>query len=205
MTSWTTDSCQTQTFVDPKSYPYGDRSGKLLELVKVVKGRLTELKHTKDLHWYDWVDEADIPKGTKIETVDDIKPRDGDDTSVRSCVVVQQYNVIKREDVHQGTPPLKVLRLLLAVATSKGSHRQKVCGIWDVSVAFFHSPMDDFTVVRPPPGLRVRGKLCVSNRALNGTRMASRCFGKLVVEVMREASVRSSHHCPEHAPSTERH
>ena len=34
-------------------------------------------------------------------------------------------------------------------------------GIWDVSVALFHSPMDEFTVVRPPPGLRVKGKLWV--------------------------------------------
>ena len=56
---------------------------------------------------------------------------------------MQQYNVDKRLDVHQGTPPLIVLRMLLALATSKGSHRQKVCGIWDVSVAFFHSPMDE--------------------------------------------------------------
>ena len=55
---------------------------------------------------------------------------------------------------------------------------RKVCGIWDVSVAFFHSPMDEFTVVRPPVELRVRGKLWVLNRALYGTRMASRCFGK---------------------------
>ena len=85
--------------------------------------------------------------------LDDIKPRDGDENSVRSRIVVQQYNVDKRLDVHQGTPPLKVLRMLLALATSKGSHRQKVCGIWDVSVAFFHSPMDEFTVVRPPVGL----------------------------------------------------
>ena len=81
-------------------------------------------------------------------------------------IVVQQYNVDKRLDVHQGTPPLKVLRMLFALATSKGSHRQKVCGIWDVSVAFFHSPMDEFTVVRPPVGLRVRGKLWVLKRAL---------------------------------------
>ena len=35
-------------------------------------------------------------------------------------------------------------------------------------------------MVRPPPGLRVKGKLWVLNRALSGTRMASRCFGKLV-------------------------
>ena len=93
-----------------------------------------------------------IPKGTKIETsrwCDDIKPRDGDETSVRSRTVVQQYNVVKRGEVHQGTPPLKVLRMLLALATSKDAHRRKVCGIcgiWDVSVTFFRSPMDEYSV-----------------------------------------------------------
>ena len=52
---------------------------------KVVRGRLTELKHMSDHHVYDWIDEASIPKGTKIETsrrCDDIKPRDGDETIV---------------------------------------------------------------------------------------------------------------------------
>ena len=192
--------------VEPKSDLHGDRPGKLLDLVKVVKGRLTELKHMNDHHVYVWIDEVDIPKGTKIEMsrwVDDIKPRDGDDTSVRSRVVVQQHNVIKREDVHQGTPPLRVLMMLLALATRKDSHRRKVCGIWDVSGAFFHSPMDEFTMVRPPPGLRVRGKLWVLNRALHITRMASRCFGKLVAEVMREAHfeavsiVQNTYHHPQ--------
>ena len=140
-----------------------------------------------DHHIYDWIDEADIPKDTKIETsrwCDDLSPRDGDETSVQSRVVVQQY--IKHDEVHQGTPPLKVLRMLLALATSKDAHRPRVCGIWDVSVAFFPSPMDEYTV-RPPPGLRVRGKLWVLNRALFGTRMASRCFGKLFAEVLTDA------------------
>ena len=176
--------------VEPRSDLYGDRTGKLLNPEKVIKGRLTELKHMNDHHVYDWIDEADIPKGTKVETsrwLDDLKPRDGDEDHVRSRIVVQQYSFDKRLDVHQGTPPLKVLRLLLALATSKDAHRRKVCGIWDVSVAFFHSPMDEFTVVRPPVELRVRGKLWVLNRALYGTRMASRCFGKLVGEVLKDA------------------
>ena len=108
--------------------------------------------------------------------LDDIKPRDRNYNSVRSRIVVQQDNVDKRLDVHQGTPPLKVLRMLLALATSKGSYRQMVCGIWDVSVAFFHSQMDEFTVVRPWVGLRVRGKLWVLKRAFYGTRMTSRCW-----------------------------
>ena len=103
---------------------------------------------------------------------------------VLSC---SSCNVVKRDEVHQGTPPLKVLRMLLASATSKDAHRRKVCGIWDVSVAFFHSSMDEYTVVRPLPGLRVKSKLWVLNRALYGTRMASRCFGKLVAEVLTDA------------------
>ena len=80
-----------------------------------------------DHHVYDWIDETDIPKDTNIEIsrwCDDLKPRDGDETNVRSRVV-QQYNVVQR-DVHQGTPPLKVLRMLLALATSKDAYRRKV-------------------------------------------------------------------------------
>ena len=86
--------------IEPKSDLYGDKTGKLLDPEKVIKGRLTELEHMNDHHVYDWIDEAEIPKGTKVETsrwLDDIKPRDGDENSVRL-------------DVHQGTPPLKVLR-----------------------------------------------------------------------------------------------
>ena len=142
---------------------YGDRTSMLIDPEKVVRETLTELEHMNDHHVYDWIDEASIPKGTKIETsrwFDDIKPRDGDETNVRSRIVVKQLNVVQRD--------VKVLRMLLSLATSKDAHRRKVCGIWDVSVAFFHSPMDKFTVVRPPPVLRVKGKLCVLNRALHG-------------------------------------
>ena len=111
---------------------------------------------------------------------DDLKLRDGDETNVRSRVVVQQDNVVKRDELHQRTPPLKVLRMLLSLATGKDAHPRKVCGIWDVSVALFHSPMDECTVVRPPPGLRVKGKLWALIRALYGTRTTSKCFQKLV-------------------------
>ena len=70
--------------IEPKSDLYGDKTGKLLDPEKVIKGRLTELKHMNDHHVYDWIDEAEIPKGTKVETsrwLDDLKPRDGDETA----------------------------------------------------------------------------------------------------------------------------
>ena len=96
--------------VEPKSDLYVERTGKLMDPEKVVKGRLTEFKHMNDHHVYDWIDEANISKGTEIETsrwCDEIKPRDGDETNVWSRVVVQQYNAVKRDEVHQGTPPLR--------------------------------------------------------------------------------------------------
>ena len=54
--------------IEPKSDLYGDKTGKLLDQEKVIKERLTELKHMNDHHVYDWIDEAEIPKGTKVET-----------------------------------------------------------------------------------------------------------------------------------------
>ena len=79
---------------------------------------------------------------------------------------MQQYNVVKRDEVHQGTPPLKALRMLHALATSKDTHRRKVCGILDNSVAFFHSSMDEYTVVRPAAWPGSEGQVVVLNRAL---------------------------------------
>ena len=84
--------------VEPKIELCGDRTGKLMDPEKVVRGRLTEPKHMNDHHAYNWVDEASIPKGTKIETsrwCDDIKPRDGDETNVRSRIVVMLSNVTR--------------------------------------------------------------------------------------------------------------
>ena len=78
--------------VEPRSDLHGDRTGKLLNPEKVIKGRLTELKQMNDHHVYDWIDEADIPKSVKVETsrwLEDLKPRDGDENHVRSRIVVQ--------------------------------------------------------------------------------------------------------------------
>ena len=49
--------------VEPKSDLHGVRTGKLVDLEKVVRGRLTELKHMSDHHVHDWIDEASKPEG----------------------------------------------------------------------------------------------------------------------------------------------
>ena len=90
-----TCSSQTQTSpvcwrcqVEPKTDLYGDRTGKLMDPEKVVKGRLTELNHMNDHQVHDWIDEADIPKSTKIETprwCDDLELRGGDECPEWCC------------------------------------------------------------------------------------------------------------------------
>ena len=43
---------------------------------------------------------------------------------------------------------------------------------------------------------RLKGKLWVSKRALNGTRMASRCLGKLVADVLTDAQFETVSNVP---------
>ena len=79
--------------IKPKSDLYGDKTGKLLDPEKVIKGRLTDFKHMNDHHVNDWIDEAEISKGTKVETsrwLDDLKPRDGDENSQSHCCATVQ-------------------------------------------------------------------------------------------------------------------
>ena len=46
--------------IEPKSDLYGDKTGKLLDPEKVIKGRLTEFQNMNDHRVNDWIDEAEI-------------------------------------------------------------------------------------------------------------------------------------------------
>ena len=89
--------------VEPKTDLCSDRTGKLMDPEKVVRGRLTELKHMNDHHFYDWIDEANIPKDTKIDTSRwcTTSSRVMAKTNVRSRHVVRHCNVVKCDEVHQ--------------------------------------------------------------------------------------------------------
>ena len=58
----------------------------------MFKGRLTELKHMNHHHVCDWIDEADIPKGTKIETSRWCDTLSRADANVRSRVLNRVVN-----------------------------------------------------------------------------------------------------------------
>ncbi|CAK0856446.1 unnamed protein product [Prorocentrum cordatum] len=74
--------------------------------------------------------------------------------AVRARLVATEVNTYAREDATQSTPPVKVFRIIVALAASKqradGSWSRLVAG-HDVSVASFHADSDGATAVIPPP------------------------------------------------------
>ena len=115
--------------------------------------------------------------------VDGWKTIDGDPRGVRSRCVAQEVNTSPREDVHSGTPPLKAHRMILSCAATKrkGQHQHdKLIGRYDVSVAFFHATSTGKIAVVPPDDLNDQRHLWYLNKAMNGTREASRQWSEFV-------------------------
>ena len=104
--------------VRPVTVVYGERSGLALDPVNVAEGRLRELRQMNNHHVYDYVPLAEIPKGQRIETarwLDDLNPAAEDPEAVRSRVDDQ----MARDECFQGTPPLKAVRAIISLASSK--------------------------------------------------------------------------------------
>ena len=166
---------------------FDERSGEALPLEKVKTARGRELdkmiEHNvkTDITW-----EEARRRGLKIvrsRWVDGWKTIDGDPRGVRSRCVAQEVNTGPREDVHSGTPPLKAHRMILSCAATKrkGQHQHdKLIGRYDVSVAFFHATSTGKIAVVPPDDLNDQRHLWYLNKAMNGTREASRQWSEFV-------------------------
>ena len=110
---------------------------------------------------------------------------------MRSRLVAQQFNWAKLDDVTQTTPPLVAARLLVSKASSFGHKvgpKPRCLAVWDCSVAFYQSPLDEDIVV-VPKGLCPEGFAWQLRRAINGTRKASLTLGSVVAEELVAMSV----------------
>eukprot|EP00971_Amphidinium_carterae_P070411 1392768-Amphidinium_carterae.1 len=72
------------------------------------------------------------------------------DGEVRSRLVATEVNTHERPDLFAATPPLGLLRLLLSLAATGDRAQENLLGIYDVSVAFFHSQARANIFVVPP-------------------------------------------------------
>ena len=74
--------------VELKSDLYGDKTGKLMDPGKVVKGTLTELKHMHDHHVHDWIDKQTFPRAPRLRL------RGGVTTSSRAMAMRPMSKVV---------------------------------------------------------------------------------------------------------------
>ena len=92
-----------------------------------------------------------------------------------------------REDNHQGTPPLMIVRATVSRAgscpTSAGVHMRMIRS-WDVRKAFFNADLNEVIYVHPGMNLCKAGHCWWLRKALYGTRMASQMWGETVRAVM---------------------
>ena len=113
---------------------------------------------------------------------------------VRCRLVAQELAMWDaREDVHAGTPPLKLMRILVSNAATKKPRnpaRPRKLAVYDVSVAFMHAPIQDQIAIVPSVELREDGIVWELLQAINGTRKASASWGAKVTGTFEDAGVR---------------
>lgn len=169
----------------PTKDVYGTRSGELLQPEQVQKGRQRELDSLMRHRVVEEVPNGGDGKHVQAGWVEDYKPY----PEVRSRFVAKQIAYGQREDVTQSTPALLVFRLLLALAACGFVGGEACFAVFDISVAFLHSVMDEVVFVHPPRGEGlVRPGFCWRLRkAMYGTRRASRLWADKVKLVLENA------------------
>ena len=174
-------------YFDQKGPLYGAKSGRELDLDKVLEGRQREMSLLYEHDVVEVTPNSQAVGGSHI--TGDWGPEDWKGDGVRCGFVAKQINYFKRDDVTQNTPPLKVFMAILSLCATKrkNSAELRVFAIWDISVAFYHAPMDELVYVHPKDKRLCPAGFCWRlNKAMNGTRRASFLFGKFVRDTLFE-------------------
>ena len=88
------------------------------------------------------------------------------------------FEVVWLREVKSLTPPLAVVRALLASAASRNQTEARHIGLFDFTAAFVHSPIYELIVLILPVGVVQPGQGLLLRRALYGTRKASKLLVK---------------------------
>ncbi|CAK0875513.1 unnamed protein product, partial [Prorocentrum cordatum] len=169
----------------PKTIHYDYYTGEPLDEDLYQKGRDDELQAMKDYGVYVEVATSTATDGKHIGGFPIAHMKEG---KVRWRFVATEVNKYEvREDNHQGTPPLMIVRATLSRAasspTSSGQHLRKI-QVWDVRKAFFNADLDETIYVHPGRELCPPGRCWWLRKAMNGTRKASQMGGELVRTTM---------------------
>ena len=103
-------------------------------------------------------------------------------SEVRARLVLKDYAVTKLDDLYAPTPTSMPVRWLLLYA----ARYELEVSTSDVRVAFMHAVASEPKFVKPPVEQRAAGWLWLIKKAMNGMRTASKDFGDLVADVIKE-------------------
>ena len=166
---------------------YDERTGEVLETSEVYKGREKELTKMESFNVKNDITYAEAKaKGLRLvrsRWIDTAKEIDG---KPGGRLVAQEVNTYKREDVSMGTPPMRVRRAIVShAATARPGQKRsrKLVARYDVSVAFFHADNSEKIAVIPPASEGTPDIVWELNKAINGTREASRQWGVKIRKV----------------------
>ena len=136
----------------------------------VERSQAREMKDIDDMSVLEWVKESTVQKDTRI--------LDGG----WACVVLKDYAVTKLDDLYAPTPTSMTVRCMLFYAAWCGLEGNTS----DVRVALMHAVASEAKFAKPPVEQRGAGWLWLFQKAMNGMRTASKDFGDLVADVMKE-------------------
>lgn len=162
---------------------YDAQTGMELDTEQVEKARQLDMRRLQELCVYKW-----IPKNQKMKTVRcrwvDVQKEPG---MARSRIVAMDIAWDARMDTFAGTPAIKIIRILFSLAASKPDTRKRKLGRYDMSVAFFHSDIDEEMAAIPPAPIDTSLEKWELLKALYGTHRASflrteYLAGKLILE-----------------------
>ena len=95
---------------------------------------------------------------------------------------MKDYAVTKLDDLYAPTPTSMIVRCLLFYA----AWFELEVSTSDVRVAFMHAVASERKFAKPPVEQRAAGWLWLIKKAMKGMRTASKDFGDLVADVMKE-------------------
>ena len=165
--------------VNEEKYEPATIRGLPADLVK--KGQAGEMKDLDDMNVLEWVEESTVPKDAQILDCGWAMKMKSP-SEVRARVVSKDHAVTKLDDLYAPTPTSMTVRCLLFYA----AWFELEVSTSDVRVAFMHAVASEPKFAKPPVEQRAAGWLWLIKKAMNGMRTASKDFGDLVADVMKE-------------------
>ena len=181
-------------------------AGKTLDKETVIKARRLEIEFFKKMKVYQKVPK-EMSQGKKVITTRWVDTNKGDEhqPEYRSRLVGREIKYNKRTDLYAATPPLEMLKILVAKCArgQKGDKPLRIATI-DVKRAYFNAPTEREIYIQIPVEDRLPGdedKVARLRMSLYGTRDAAqnwmKCYTRVLTRLGFEkgkASVCNFHH-----------